>query len=288
MTAIRTDTPTFASALRGELWLAQHRPAPWVTMAIWAGCLAVFAYLVSYLVLGNPEWADPSLSMSEHYAPLLPAAVTYYPLASLPLYGAPQLAILGVILSAGDYSRGTLRTLLPRFPSRVPVIAARLLAVCLIALVAAVVTTGTGVVASLAVSAATGVESALPGVGALAAAIGIGWLVAWTFIVVGFAVGVAVRSLIGAIVVAAGWVLGVESLLIGMTAPLAPAVSVIQGLLPVGASSSLISSQVPDGVAIVPALAHPTGAGVGAVVLVGWILAAGLVSAWVFTRRDVE
>lgn len=280
--------PDMRSALRGEFWLTRHRPTPWVAMAIWAGCLAVFAYLVNYLVLGNPEWTTGSLDPAETYATLLPSAVGYYPLASMPMYGAPQFAILGAILGASDYGRGTLRTLLPRFTSRTPVIAARLVTMVVLALVTALVTTGTGLAGSLAVAAATGLDSTVPGPGDLAVSVGIGWLVAWAFLTLGFAVGTLLRSVLVAIVALAAWILGVESLLIGMTASMSPVILGIQGVLPVGAASSVIASRVPDGVTIVPALAAPTGPWVAVAVLAGWIAVSSFASVWSFTRRDIE
>ena len=41
----------FADALRGELTLTRRRIAAWVSLTVWALCIVVFAYLVSYLVI---------------------------------------------------------------------------------------------------------------------------------------------------------------------------------------------------------------------------------------------
>ncbi len=278
--------PSYASAVRGEAMLTRTRVAVWVSTTVWAVCIAVFAYLVSYLSIAGAQWytADQQHAI---VSTMLPAGTSYYVLASLPLYGAPQFAILGAIIGASDFGRGTIRTLVSRFARRAPFIAARLTNLVVVAAVIAVVTLLTSIVCSFVVAAASGRSAALAPLGELAAAAGAIWLVAGVFLVLGFAVGTLTRSVIAAVAISVAWTLGVESLLVGMLAPVVPALASLQQVLPVGATSSLAAGFVPDGVQTVPALTAGTTPGVAVLVLVAWAAVAGAGSWALLGRRDL-
>ncbi|MDO5093847.1 MAG: hypothetical protein Q4D79_10600 [Propionibacteriaceae bacterium] len=112
-------TPRFTTALAGEIQLTRRRGATWLSLGIWALCLAVFAYLIAYLATTGSDWYSPE-QKALVVAGMLPQGVAHYALSSFPLYGAPQLAILGAILGASDHACGTIRTIAARFPSRMP------------------------------------------------------------------------------------------------------------------------------------------------------------------------
>lgn len=147
--------PTFATALRGEFSLMRLRPLVWVSLGVWAACIVLFAYLVSYLSTVGGQWYTPE-QQAMFVRAMLPEGTSYYVLASLPLYGAPQFAILGAILGAVDHSSGTVRTVVARFAGRTPFAAARLTGLLITALVAALVTLLASVVSSLGVAMASG------------------------------------------------------------------------------------------------------------------------------------
>lgn len=278
--------PSYASAVRGEAMLTRSRVAVWVSVTVWALCIAVFAYLVSYLSTTGADWYTAEQQQAV-VSTMLPGGTSYYVLASLPLYGAPQFAILGAVIGASDCGRGTIRTLVSRFPRRAPFIAARLTNLVVIAARFAVVTLLTSIVCSLVVAAVSGRDAALPGLGELVAAWAAIWLVAGVFLAIGFAVGTLSRSVIAAVAICIAWVLGVESLLVGMLAPVVPALASLQQILPVGATSSLAAGFVPDGVQTVPALTAATTPGVAVLVLLAWAVVAGAGSWALLRRRDL-
>lgn len=281
-----TAAPRFASALRGELGLTRRRPAGWISLGIWAACIALFAYFVSYISTVGAQWYTVE-QQDALVNSMLPQGTSYYVLASLPLYGAPQLAILGVILGASDFVRGTIGTISARFPARGPLIAARLVNLFIIGGAAAVVTLGTSVLSSVALAAVSGRSGAFPPPGELAVTLAAVWLVSVTFIGLGFAVGTLTRNLIAGVAVVAVWVLGVEALLVGVLAPVVPVLEGVQGFLPGGAASSLAAAFVPAGQQTVPALAAATGPGTAAGVLLVWAALAGGVSFVLLRRRDL-
>ncbi|ALJ18939.1 hypothetical protein [Microbacterium sp. No. 7] len=278
--------PGFASALRGELLLSRRRLAPWISLGVWAACIAVFAYLVSYLSTVGADWYTPE-QQRQLVDALLPSGTSFYVLASLPLYGAPQFAILGAILGASDYARGTIRTIAARFPDRTPLLTARLTSLVAVSAVAALVTMLTSVVSSIGIAIAAQREIAFPPLADLAVAATVVWIAALAFIAIGFALGVATRAAIAAIAIAVGWMLGVEALLIGMLAPSVPALETLQGLLPTGAASSLAAALAPAGQQTVPAMVAATTPGAAVVVLAAWIILAGGVSGILMQKRDL-
>lgn len=275
------------SALRGELTLTRRRRAVWISLGVWAVCIAVFAYLVSYLSTAGAQWYTPD-QQEQLIAAMLPQGTSYYVLASLPLYGAPQMAILGAVLGASDYARGTIRTIVARLPTRTPFILARIASLAIIAAAAAAVTLLTSILSSVVVAGASGRAGELPPLIELTATLLAGWLILLTFIAIGFVVGILTRSTIAAVAIAVAWVLGVESLLIGMLAPVVPALAEIQGFLPVGATSSLAAAFVPAGQQTVPVLTAATGPGVAVAVLCGWTVVAAVVAFIVFRRGDLD
>lgn len=278
--------PVFSDALRGELVLTHRRMVVWVSLTVWAFCIAVFAYLVSYVSTVGAEWYTPEQQRMFVDA-MLPAGTSYYVLASLPLYGAPQFAILGAILGSADHTRGTLRTIASRFPNRIPFIAARLTGLVLVSAVAAVVTLLTSIIASLGIVVVSGREAEFPPFIELAATALAIWLVATVFITMGFALGTVTRSMIAAVAIAVGWVLGVESLLVGILAPVIPAAEAMQGFLPAGATSSLAAGFLPAGQQTVPAVVATTTPGTAVAVLLIWTAVAGAVSLVLIRRHDL-
>lgn len=285
LTASPPRAPHFGSALRGEVMLTRRGTAVWVSLGVWGACIVLFAYLVSYLTTAGADWYTAEQQDQILHA-MLPQAAAYYPLASLPLYGAPQFAILGAILGASDYARGTIRTIVSRFPHRASLVAARLVNVGLIAALAAVITLAASILSSIGVALATDGSIGFPPFGDLTLA----WLAiclsAVTFIALGFAVGTLTRSALAAVVIAVVWVLGVESLAIGLLAPVTPFLATVQGLLPVGATSSLAAGLVPDGQTLA-GVAAVTSPGTAIAVLIGWTVVAGATSWILFTRRDL-
>ncbi|GAA3909603.1 ABC transporter permease [Microbacterium invictum] len=286
LTAVSPPRPAYASALRGAFALSRRRVVVWVSLGVWVFCIAVFAYLVSYLSTAGAEWYTPEQQRTVVDA-MLPAGTSFYALASLPLYGAPQFAILGAILGSSDHSRGTIRTLVSRFPRRTSFIGARLTNLAIVGVLVAIVTLLSSVLCSLGIAAVAGRSSPFPPLPDLATTAAAIWLVAATFLFIGFAVGTLTRSVIAAAAISVGWVLGIESLLVGMLAPVVSALASIQGVLPVGATSSLAAGFVPAGQQTVPALTAATSPGVAVVVLLVWTTIAGATSFALLRRRDL-
>lgn len=284
--ATAAPAPGFLTALRGEVTYVRANKAVWISLGVWAACVVLFAYLVSYLTTVGGQWYTPE-QQAMYVNAMLPGGTGYYALASLPMYGAPQFAILGVILGAAGYASGTLRTVAARFSGRAPLMAARLVTLTVVALTAAIFTLLASMLSGLGVAAVSDNLVAFPPLSALVSALLIIWLVAGVFIAVGFAMGTLLRRTLVAAIVALVWILGVEALFVGMLAPVLAPLDAMQGFLPVGATTSLAAEFVPPGQQTVPAMTAATGPVTAVLVLVGWLLAAALVALWDFRRRDL-
>lgn len=278
--------PAFRNALRGELAWARGSRVVWTSTGAWATCVVIFAYLVSYLTTVGGDWYSAE-QQAMFVKTMLPISTGYYVLASLPMYGAPQFAILGAILGASGYAAGTLATVAARFRARTPLVAARLLTLVLVAAVTAVFTLLASVLSSLGVAALSGNPAVFPPVTELITALLVIWLVTATFLALGFAIGTLLRRTLAAAILALVWILGVETLLLGMLAPVVEPLTVLQGYLPVGATTSLAAGLIPAGQQTIPAMTAATGPVVALLVLLGWTAAAGSVAFMTFRRRDL-
>lgn len=278
--------PAFVDALRGELSYLRASRTVWLSLGVWAACVVLFAYLVSYLTTVGGQWYTPE-QQAMFVNAMLPGGTGYYVLASLPMYGAPQFAILGAILGAGGYVGGTMRTVAARFSNRSVLMAARLVGLTMVAAAAALFTLLASLISSLGVAAASANPVAYPPLTDLGLAFLIVWLVAMTFLSLGFGVGTLTRRIMAAALLVLVWILAVESLLVSMLTPVFSPLATLQGYLPVGATSSLAAAVVPAGQQTVPPMLAATGPGTALVVLAVWACLASGIALRTFRRRDL-
>lgn len=282
----RLPRPTFRSALCGELSAMRSRKSVRVSTLVWCGCVAIFAYLVAFLTTSNSAWYPPE-QIQQLTRAFMPEASAYYPLVSLPNYGAVQFMILGAIVGSSDFARGIIATIAARFPNRSPLFLARILTLTAVSVIIAVATIATSVACSIVIAFASGRSTFVVPLGDGLVAMGVVWVVATCFTLMGLAVGTLTRSVLASLVVTVVWIVGVETLLIGSLAPLVPALASIQGYLPVGATSSLAATMIPVGQVLIPApIAHTSGA-VAIAVLASWTVLSSVIAWRSFTKRDL-
>ena len=148
----------------------------------------------------------------------------------------------------------------------------------------------TSFAASAIVSSSLNLDAGAPPVSDVLVSLALGALVVFVMTAIGFALSLALRSLLGGFLAGFGWAIGIEVLLMRMLSPLASWVDGVRGLLPVGSSSTLIA-------AVGEKAGLDTGATAGLSELVSpWAAAAALI-AWtvilfataiaLFRRRDV-
>lgn len=293
MTAV-VDTPTgtatapgFLVALRGAAATYLRRPAPWVLVGIWLLQIVIFAYVVNAAVYQGSTDEALRDAVGRNLTGELAAV---WPLGSMPMYGAPVFVILGALASASDYRYGTLRLVLTRFGSRTQLLLARWACVALMSAVVSGLTLAVAFPTSALVSRWLGLPPSTPALGDVASAFGVGALIIATLATIGFVAGVLTRSALGAVLGGAGWVIGVEVLLLAMLTPAVAGLATVRGVLPAGAAGSVAASLAGDaGVDLAATLGVaelvPPAAAVA--VMCGWTVLGLVVALLLFRRRDV-
>lgn len=261
---------TMARVVRSE-WIKQQTLSStrWLLLGLFVS-LAGFGMLAASVATGGAT--DPAPGGPA------PTFTTDDPLA-LVMSGANfatlLVAVLGTLVGAREYGSGLVRTTLAAVPSRLPVLAAKILA--FLGSVVPVVTVGVvaafagGMAVLDAAGAATlrwsdpGVLGALTGQVAYLSAIG----------VIGLAVGSAVRAVAGGLGAVIGGVLFVPVL---AQALLPESWSDVLKYLPSNAGTSVTSLTTPDGL---------LAAGAAAAVLAAWVVGCVGLAAVLLRRRDV-
>lgn len=230
--------PGVAAALQGGVVTFLARPLVWVLVVVWLFQIVVFAYAINAAVVSQ---APSSQTNAVIVACLGVNAAHAWPLASMPTYGAFVFILLGSLAGASDYRYGTFRLILPRYASRAGLLGARFACLAVLSVVMSALTLLVSFAASAIVSPSLGLDAAAPPVSDVVVSLGLGALVILAMMAIGFAASIALRSLLGGFLVGFGWAVGIEVLLLRMLSPLADWVDSVRGLLPVGASSTLIA-----------------------------------------------
>lgn len=275
-------------ALEGASATYLRRPMVWWIALIWLFQVVVFAYLVNAMVYqSSPD--DPM--MSSVVANLRGEAAPIWPLASMPMYGAPVFILLGVLGSGLDYRNGTLRMVMPRYGHRTTFLMAKWGCLVLLSIVLSVLTVAVSLAASFALTGVTDQEFLFPALTDILSGVAVGALVILTLGSVGFMLAVLTESVLGGFLIGLGWTLGIEILLLSMLSPLADWVDTLRGFLPTGAAGSLVASlaegrdvelETSMGVSSLIDMPGPL------ISLVVWILLSLVVSLVVFRRRDLR
>jgi len=277
----------FGSALRGELFAARRAKAVWIVALIWAIQIAAFAYTVSFITGTNPEWFTAA-EIDAQLANLLPAGVGYYILASIPIYAAPLMIILGAILGGSDSAKHTVSVVLSRFRNRDVFLAARFCTAALISVLIAVVTVAVSAVSAVVVAIVSDSPIEMPPVSEVAIGLLSAALLTAAFMFFGLALGLVTRNAFVASGIGIAWILGIETLLVGSLAPVFPALESVQAFFLTGASSSIVAAATPAGRSSIPeAIAHTAGPAAVAI-LVLWLAISMTSALLVFRKRDLN
>lgn len=189
-------------------------------------------------------------------------------------------AVFGVTVSSGEFRHHTATDTYLDEPSRVRVLAAKVLAAAVggmhFGLAASAVTTATGVIAAEANGHALPIGIATIAGYALGAILGAGLMAA-----IGAALGTLIRSQISALIIIFAWCMALESILAKLSEPLARFLPLLSATTIAGADSQASMPPVPTGLhALQPALVVALLAGYTAVLAV----VAGVGTA----RRDIS
>lgn len=266
-----------------ELTKLARRPANWLMLAVSTALGLTFTYL---LPLAGAAGASSGAPNSDRgIASTFPDQLVGNSIGGLPVFLGAIALVIGVMAVGGEYGWGTWKTVLTQGPSRLTVYGGKLfaLAAAMLALVLTIFVTGALVSAVIALS--EGAPLSWPSVGSLAAGVGAGWLIAFTWAAFGVLLAIAMRGVALPMGLGLVWLLVVQNLLIGVAAPLVSWVQDLELGLPGSNAGSLVASLGASTQS--PGVAELTGPLQAALVVGAYLVAFVGVGGWLLHRRDV-
>jgi ABC-2 type transport system permease protein len=275
---------TSAEVLRLRKW-----PAVWITIGAWLGLTVLFGYLFDFIsyTTGNTSFSNEGESREALLAEILPANVPHVLIDGMPMFGGALMLVLGALVAGSGYSWGTWKTVFTQGPARLTVVSGSLAALTMF--VVATVLASLAVCFGLSLLVA-GVESqsvVWPALGDLARSTGTGLVVMEVWALLGFLLGTVARGPALAVGLGLVWALVVENLLRGV-GELLGAVEAFTRILPGTGAGSLVGSIVgTGGPSPAPGVIDTLSGAEALLVLVGYLVLAPAVAAWLVARRDV-
>jgi ABC-type transport system involved in multi-copper enzyme maturation permease subunit len=278
---------TLAGALRAELLKLDKRPAVWVLLGISLGLLAVFTYLLNWVLFSHPPPGMNLPAGSEARRSLYPQHMVSTALAAGSLPSALAL-ILGVLLIGSEYNWGTFKTLFTQRPGRLQTLFAKLLAMEIALGAGALLYFFTAAVCSIVVAALDGQPpTGWPGGDTMLEGILASWLTWSWWAMFGAALAVAFRQSALAIGLGLAYSFVVEGLVFSLGGAFGGQfIRDLQKFFP-GPNASALAESFAMAVPGSPP-PHPlVGAGQACVVLILYCLAAAMASSVLVVNRDV-
>jgi ABC-2 type transport system permease protein len=274
-----------------ELMKLAKRPAIWTVVAVWLALSLVFGYLFPYFnYRGTPTGPSTGASLGERVlSEALPAALVPSAIQGFPLFAGALALLIGVLATGAEYGWDTMKVLLTMGPSRLSVLAGKLLALAVVMLSIVLATFVVDAAASLLVASITGKPVNWPPIAALLTGVGAGWLIVGMWCLAGACLGILTRGTALGVGIGLVWALAVENVL-RIFGAIVAAVDVIQRFLP-GTNAGALAAALG-----VPAQGQPGGTpGVTAVIggttaaltLTVYLAIFVAVSAVLVQRRDV-
>ena len=277
-----------AGALRAELLKLDKRPAVWVLLGIALALLAVFTYLLNWLLFSHPPPGMNLPAGSEAKRALYPQHMVSTAVSSGSLPSALAL-ILGVLLIGSEYNWGTFKTLFTQRPGRMQTLFAKLLAMEIALGAGALLYFFTAAICSMIVAILDRQPLTMwPGGDTLIEGILASWLTWSWWAMFGAALAVAFRQSALAIGLGLAYSFVVEGLVFNLGGAFGGQfIRDVQKFFP-GPNASSLAESFAIGVPGTPS-PHPlVGTGQACLVLILYCVAAAVASSVLVANRDVD
>lgn len=274
--------PLVLGSYRAEWLKLSRRPAIWILVAIfWLGVLIAgyfFWFLYIRLLQGaNPNTPPPDLGNSF----LVPNALLSNVIPNVRTFGAPIGIILGTLLVGGEYSWGTLKTILTQRPGRLALLGGKFLGLAVFVLILAAGALLLSYIVSLITALIIGASGAPPNALELLKGLGAAWLIIAVWATFGAALATLFRSSALAIGIGLVYTLVVETAVSGVAAFLTQFAS-LEHALP-GANAGFIADALGGNSAPTPG----SSTGQAVAILITYVVAFVAIAALVTRQRDV-
>jgi len=279
-----------------EILKLGKRPATWILWTIFGLSIVLLGYLLTYLLLtaldGGAPSQEPARGASgtaqDAVAGLYPRSVLATTLQSFAGIGAGVALIFGALSFGSEYGWDTLKVILTQRPSRLSVLAGKVIAVGAVVLAAAAAGLALGALCSYLVSLAEGAPVSWPAIDRWLKALGAGWLGLATSAYLGLLLAVLLRSSALSVGIGLVYLLVVEGLLTGLAVlndSLEPLAKALPGRNATDLAAAFGRSALPPQSG--PLATEPVEPQQAALVLAAYLIGFVALSALLFTRREV-
>ncbi|MFI5694333.1 ABC transporter permease subunit [Kribbella sp. NPDC051586] len=275
---------------RAEMLKLRKRSAVWVLFGAGLVLSLIFGYLLPYLsyTTGDENPSTGGIPRAEVLRGMLPGRVIDNTIGGYPIFAGALALVLGAIVIGGEYTWGTLKTVLTQRPHRGTILGAQFLALgTMIALWVLGIFVACGL-CSVGIAAAEDGSMSWPSVGSLLQGLAGGWLVLMMWCLAGAVLAVAFRNVALPIGLGVVWILGIETLLAGVVSSLLPSLKWLANALPGTNAGSLVfavtgmaSSDAPPGVR------DAVGGTRALLTLFAYCAVFAALATWTTRRRDV-
>lgn len=229
---------------RAELLKLRKRSAVWVLFGAGLVLSLIFGYLLPYLgyATGEDNQQTDGVPRSEVLRGMLPERVVDNTIGGYPIFAGALALVLGAIVIGGEYTWGTLKTVLTQRPQRLTVLGAQFLALGTMIAVWVLGIFAACALCSVGVAAAEDGSMSWPSAADLGQGLAGGWLVLMMWCLAGAVLAVAFRNVALPIGLGVVWILGIETLLAGVVSSLLPSLDWLANALPGTNAGSLVFS----------------------------------------------
>jgi ABC-type transport system involved in multi-copper enzyme maturation permease subunit len=275
---------------RAELLKLRKRSAVWVLFGAGLVLSLIFGYLLPYLgyATGDDNTQTDGVPRAEILRGMLPERVIDNTIGGYPIFAGALALVLGAIVIGGEYTWGTLKTVLTQRPQRLTILGAQFLALGTMIALWVLGIFAACALCSVGVAAAENGSMSWPSVGDLLQGLVGGWLVLMMWCLAGAVLAVAFRNVALPIGLGVVWILGIETLLAGVVSSLLPSLDWLANALPGTNAGSLVFSVTGMAAADAPpGVRDAVGGGRALLTLIAYCAAFAVLAAWTTRRRDV-
>ncbi|MFG1911188.1 ABC transporter permease subunit [Kribbella sp. NPDC048928] len=275
---------------RAEILKLRKRSAVWVLFGAGLVLSLIFGYLLPYLgyATGDDNPQTTGVPRAEILRGMLPERVIDNTIGGYPIFAGALALVLGAIVIGGEYTWGTLKTVLTQRPRRLTILGAQFAALGTMIALWVVGIFAACALCSVGIAAAEDGSMSWPSVGDLLQGLAGGWLVLMMWCLAGVVLAVAFRNVALPIGLGVVWILGIETLLAGVVSSLLPSLKWLADILPGTNAGSLVFAVTGMAASDAPPGVRDAVSGNRALLtLLAYCAVFAALAAWTTRRRDI-
>jgi ABC-2 type transport system permease protein len=284
------------SAMRGsfsaEILKLRRRAATWVLLAAWLFLTGLFGYVLPYssYLSGVGNVRTQGVDPADLLAGVLPGQIVGTSIGGYPVFTGAIALIFGALAAGSEYGWGTFKTALTQRPTRVSLLAGKLLALLVMVFGGVLIHFGLSALVSSVIARVESEPIDFASPLTIVGGIVTGWLILAMWCMLGALLGFLFRGVALPIGLGVVWVLGVENLISSAADRLLTALRWLRNLLPGANSGSLVWSvdpNVEEGTGPPPGVIDAVSGDRATITLTLYLILFVALSVYTVRRRDV-